>query len=163
MDILKQKRITDGGNGYLRNCVNYAFKEKTEPGEELVETTGYGVNDTDPKLAYEQMMAVKEYYGKTGDNPVMQFIISYDTNVQDADTVCKHTEQIADYFNGDYQMITAVHKENQGGSKYHSHIIMNPVNLNTGKLYHSGISELKQLAMHVNKVTGNYCKTEIER
>lgn len=34
-------------------------------------------------------------------------------------------------------MITAVHKEDQGGSKYHGYIIMNSVNLNNGKLYHS--------------------------
>lgn len=72
--------------------------------------TGYGVSNTNPQLAYDQMQAVKEYYGKTEDNPVMHFIISYDQNVQDADTACKYTGQIADYFNGDYQMITAVHK-----------------------------------------------------
>lgn len=34
-------------------------------------------------------------------------------------------------------MITAVHKEYQDGSKYHGYIIMNSVNLNNGKLYHS--------------------------
>lgn len=163
MDLLKQKRVTDNGNDYFRHCVNYSFKEKIEPGEKLIDITGYGVSDTEPKLAYDQMYAVKEYYGKTGDNPVMHFIISYDQNVQNADTACKYTEQIADYFSGDYQMITAVHKENQGGSQYHGHIIMNTVNLNDGKLYHSGITELKQFAMHVHEVTGNYCKTEIEK
>lgn len=163
MDILKQKRITDNGNDYFRHCVNYPFKEKIESGEELVETKGYSVNDTDPKLAYDQMYAVKEYYGKTGDNLVMHFVVSYDQDIQDAGTACKYTEQIAEYFNGDYQMLAAVHKENQGVSQYHGHIIMNTVNFNDGKLYHSGISELKQLAMHVHEVTGNYCKTEIEK
>lgn len=163
MDILKQKRITDNGNNYFRHCVDYPFKEKLESGEKRVETKGYGVSDADPKLAYNQMYAVKEYYGKTGDNPVMHFIISYDKNVQDADTACAYTEQIVDYFSGNYQMITAVHKENQGGSQYHGHIIMNSVNINDGKLYHSGITELKQLAMHVNEVTGNYCKPYIEK
>ena len=163
MDILKQKRITDNGNNYFRHCVDYSFKEKLESGEERVETKGYGVSDTDPKLAYDQMYAVKEYYGKTGDNPVMHFIISYDKNVQDADTACAYTEQIANYFSANYQMITAVHKEDQGGSQYHGHIIMNTVNLNDGKLYHSGITELKQLAMHVNEVTENYCKPYIEK
>lgn len=163
MDLLKQKRITNNGDDYFRHCVNYPFKAKTEPGEELVDITGYGVSNTDPQLAYDQMQAIKEYYGKTGDNPVMHFIISYDQNVQDANTACKYTGQIADYFSEDYQMITAVHKEDQGGSQYHGHIIMNSVNLNDGKLYHSGITELKQLAMHVHEVTGNYCKTEIEK
>ena len=60
-------------------------------------------------------------------------------------------------------MITAVHKEDQGGSKYHGYTIMNSVNLNNGKLYHSGNSELKKLAMHIYEVTGNYCKPENEK
>lgn len=66
MDVLKQKRVTDNGDGrgYFRHCVEYPFKEKPEPGEELVETRGYGVSDTDPNLAYDQMYEVKKYYGK---------------------------------------------------------------------------------------------------
>lgn len=55
-------------------------------------------------------------------------------------------------------MITAVHQKDQGNSLYHAHIIINSVDYNTGKLYHSGHTELKQLAMHVHDVTGNYCK-----
>ena len=55
-------------------------------------------------------------------------------------------------------MITAVHQKDQGNSLYHAHIIMNSVDYNTGKLYHSGLDELKQLAMQVHDVTGNYCK-----
>lgn len=162
MDVLKQKRITDGGNSYLSNCVNYAFKEKTEPDEELVETTGYGVSDIDPKLAYDQMYAVKEYYSKTGDNPVMHFIISYDQNVQDANTACKYTKQITDYFSGNYQMITAVHRENQGGSQYHAHIIMNSVNYHNGKLYNSSPEEIAKLRDHTADVTGRTCRFYFE-
>ena len=35
MDILTQKRITDNGDGrgYFRNCIEYAFKEKSEETE----------------------------------------------------------------------------------------------------------------------------------
>ena len=66
MDILKVIRHTDGGDKYLENGVNYNFKEKTEVGEKLVETVGYGVSGTNPNQAHDQMYAVKEYYGKTG-------------------------------------------------------------------------------------------------
>ena len=162
MDILKQKRITNGGDKYLENAVNYAYKEKPEPDEELIQTKGYGVCDTNPKYTYDQMHAVKEYYGKTGDNPLMHFVVSFDNNVDTAEQACAYTEEIAAKFSDDYQMITAVHQEDQGGSQYHAHIIMNSVNLNNGKLYHSGISELHELAMHVHDVTGNYCKPDIE-
>lgn len=165
MDILTQKRITDNGEGkgYFRNCVGYGYKEKLELGEALIETKGYGVSDTNEEHAYEQMNAVKEYFGKTGDNPVMHFVVSYDNkSVSDADTACAYTEQVADYFKGQYQMITAVHQENQGNSLYHAHIVMNTVNVNTGKLYHSGRKELSALAMKVHDVTGNYCKAFIK-
>ena len=166
MDILTQKRITDNGEGrgYFRNCIDYTYKEKLEPGEALIETKGYGVCDTNPDYTYEQMRDVKEYYGKTGDNPVMHFVVSYDRRtVKDAATACRYTEQIADFHKGDYQPITAVHKENQGNSLYHAHFVMNTVNINNGKLYHSGKSELRQFAMHVHDVTGNYCKPEIKK
>ena len=82
MEILTQKRITNNGEGagYFRHCINYTYKEKLEPGESLVQTKGYGVCDTNPDHTYDQMYAVKEYYGKTGDNPVMHFVVSYDKN-----------------------------------------------------------------------------------
>ena len=61
------------------------------------------------------MYNVKEYYGKTGDNPVMHFVVSYDhSTVTEAQTACEYTDKIADYFKDRYQMITAVHQEDQG-------------------------------------------------
>jgi len=166
MDVLTQKRITDNGEGmgYFRNCIDYCYKEKQEPGESLIETKGYGVSDTNEEHTYEQMNAVKEYFGKTGDNPVMHFVVAYDKkNVTDSNTASAYTQKIAGFFKNDYQMITAIHQENQRGSLYHAHIVMNTVNINTGKLYHSGIPELQKLAMHVNNVTGNYCKPIIKK
>lgn len=166
MDILKQKRVTDNGDGkgYFRNCVEYPYKEKPEPDEELIETRGYNVNDTDPDMTYDQMYAVKDYYGKTGDNPVMHFILSYDKrNVSDAETACAFTEKVAGLFSDDYQVLTATHKEDQGGSLYHAHFIVNTVDIHTGRLYHSGQRELTDLAVSIYNITGNYCKPEIFR
>jgi len=166
MDILTQKRITNNGDGsgYFRHCVNYVYKDKLESGEARIETKGYGVTETSEQHTYDQMAAVKRYFGKTRDNPVMHFVISYDNKtVADAETACAHTEKIANYFAPDYQLITAVHQEDQGSSLYHAHLVMNTVNIHNGRLYHSGISELQDLARHVHNVTGNYCKTEIKK
>ena len=54
MDILTQKRITDNGDGkgYFRNCVDYLYKEKPEPGEELVLIRSFGVSCYHPKHTY---------------------------------------------------------------------------------------------------------------
>ena len=165
MVILTQKRITDNGDGkgYFLHCIDYVYKEKPEPGEELVITRSFGVSCYNPIHTYKQMYAVKKYFGKTGDNPIMHFVISFDNKVQDADTACDYMYQIALYFADDYQVIYAVHKENQGGSKYHGHIMVNTVNYKNGKLYHSGWKELGELAMHVREVTGNYCKPQIKK
>jgi len=166
MDILTQKRITDNGEGagYFRNCIDYVYKKKPDPGEALIETKGYGVCDTNADHTFEQMAAVKDYYGKTGDNPVMHWILSFDKKtVQDADIACKYTEEVVSFFDDNYQVITGVHQEDQGGSLYHAHIVLNSVDVNTGKLYHSGRKELSELSKHIYGITGNYCKTEIKK
>lgn len=156
MVVIKVKRDTCGGEKYLKNAVNYVGDGRA------VEVRGYGVDPYNAKNTYDQMMTVKKYFGKTGDNPLMHFVISYDNTVTDRETASIMTEQIAKDFADEYQLLTGIHEENQGGSFYHAHIIMNSVNLNDGKLYHSGITELKQLAMHVHEVTGNYCSIKLE-
>ena len=163
MVILTQKRITDNGNGkgYFRNCINYVYKEKSEQGEKLILTRGFGVSDTSPEHTYQQMYAVKKYFGKTGDNPIMHFVVSFDNNVQDADTACDHMYKIAQLFADKYQVIYAVHKEDQGGSQYHGHIMVNSVNYKNGKLYHSGRKELGDLAIAIKDITGSYCRPDI--
>ena len=60
-------------------------------------------------------------------------------------------------------MLTTVHQEDQGNSLYHAHIIMNTVDYNNGRLYHSGIQELQSLAMHVYSITGDFCKSIIKK
>ena len=164
MVILKQKRITNNGQGkgYFRNCIDYIYKEKTEPGEEVILRSGFGVSYSNPEHTYNQMYAVKKYYGKTGDNPVMHFIVSFDNTVWNSLIACDYMSKIVKLFVPDYQLIYAVHKENQNGSQYHGHIIVNTVNYNNGKLYHSGIQELVNLAIKIKNITGIYCKTEIE-
>lgn len=166
MEILTQKRVTDNGDGrgYFRNCVDYVYKDKLEPGEERVMTKGYGVCDTNADYTYEQMREVKKYHGKIGDNPVMHFVVSFDRRtVNDAETACRYTDKIASFLKGDYQTIAAVHKENQGNSEFHSHFVVNTVNYKDGKLYHSGRKELGELAMHIHEITGGYCKAEIKK
>lgn len=134
------------------------YKEKPEPDEERIDTMGYGVCDTNPDYTYEQMIATKKYYGKIGENPVVHLMAAFDKKtVHDEATARKYTEDIAAFFK-DHQTIAAQHKENQGNSLYHAHYMFNSVNGKDDKLYHSGKSELKQLAMHIHEVTGNYCR-----
>ena len=115
-----------------------------------------------PKRVYQRVLRHEYYKGldieKMGDNPVMHFMVAFDKKtVHDEATARKYTDDIAAFFK-DHQTIAALHKEDQVNSLYHAHYMVNSVNAKNGKLYHSGKSELKQLAMHVHEVTGNYCR-----
>lgn len=61
-----------------------------------------------------------------------------------------------------YQLITGIHEENQGGSFYHAHMIMNSVNYHNGKLYNSSPEEIAKLRDHVADVTGRICRFYFE-
>lgn len=113
MVVIKVKRDTCGGEKYLKNAVNYVGDGRA------VEIRGYGVDPYNTKNTYDQMMAVKKYFGKTSDNPLMHFVISYDNTVTDRETASFMTEQIAENLVDKYQLITGIHEENQGGSRYH--------------------------------------------
>lgn len=82
---------------------------------------GCGVSDRNPELACSQMYAVKKYYGKTGDNPLIHFVVSFENRICDTATACAYIRQIADFLRNNYQ-----------------------------------------LAMYINKITGNFCKIDIE-
>lgn len=102
MVVIKVKRDTCGGEKYLKNAVNYVGDGRA------VEVRGYGVDPYNTKNTYDQMMTVKKYFGKTGDNPLMHFVISYDNTVTDRETASLMTAQIAE--------ISAVDRDSRGKS-----------------------------------------------
>ena len=156
MVILKVIRHTDGGEAYLRNALNYVEDDRA------IALKGYGVDAHDPGNAFDQMMSVKGYYGKTGDNPLMQFIVNYDNTVADSKTASDMTEQIVGGLAENYQLVTAIHDKHRGSSHYHAHIIMNSVNYNDGRLYNSSIEHLNELRQHISEVTGRCCKIKFK-
>lgn len=156
MVVIKVKRDTCGGEKYLKHAVNYVGDGRA------VELRGYGVDPYNTKNTYDQMMAVKKYFGKTSDNPLMHFVISYDNTVTDRETASFMTEQIAENLVDKYQLITGIHEENQGGSRYHAHMIMNSVNYHNGKLYNSCPEEIAKLRDRVAYVTGQKCRFYFE-
>ena len=54
-------RNTHDGLDYLQNAVNYVSDSRAMCGG------GYGVDPYDPRAAYDQMLAVKGYYGKQAE------------------------------------------------------------------------------------------------
>lgn len=156
MVVIKVKRDTCGGEKYLKNAVNYVGDGRA------MEVRGYGVDPYNTKNIYDQMMTVKKYFGKTGDNPLMHFVISYDNAVTDRETASLMTAQIAENLSDEYQLLIGIHKEDQEGSLYHAHMIMNSVNYHNGKLYNSSPEEIAKLRDHTADVTGRTCRFYFE-
>lgn len=115
---------------------------------------GYGVDPYNADYAYYQMMANKSYFGKTGDNPLLHVIVSFDDSVTDADTARKMTEQCAGYYTSDYQVLYCTHEKERGCSHYHGHILINSVGYNNGRMINSSVGNMYQFCEHVARVTG---------
>ena len=64
-------RNTYGGDWYLRKGCFYVTNHQRAyaPG-------GHGVDYTDAYSCYDDMAAVKRYYGKTSDNPLLHIVVS---------------------------------------------------------------------------------------
>ena len=154
---IKVKRDSSGGNAYMKNALHYVHDKN---GERPLSLHGNGVDPTSADAAYEQMYAVKHYFGKTSGNPIVHLIVSYDKTVQDAETACRYTEQIAAYYADQFQTLQCTHEKLHGKSRYHTHIIANSVSFVNGMMFRSGVPEMQGFCHHVEQVTG--CKTRLD-
>ena len=82
MVIVKIKRDISGENRYLKNAVRYVHDKKGVP---PIFLSGNGVDYTSAQKAFDQMYAVKQYFGKTSGNPLVHFMICFDKSVTTAD------------------------------------------------------------------------------
>ena len=134
MGILKVITKAEADNIYLANSILYVTGKHTIPG-------CYGGANVCPELAYEQMMAVKRYFGKTSGNQLVHFVVSFNNSLYDEEEILGLGYRIAQYFGNRYQLVFGVHQRvsharNGTVSSYkHLHIIMNSVSFVDGKMY----------------------------
>jgi len=153
MGIFKVIRHTNYHGNYLYEAVKYVLH-----GEAMI---GYkGSPNMDVYHAYNQMMAVKHYFGKTSGNPLFHFVISYHSrNVYDVEWVIQKTAWIADYFRERYQVIWCVHQkgEKKNGKRlpslFHAHIVINSVSYVDGKMFSGTKSEIYAFLEHIKSCT----------
>lgn len=157
MVVVKVKRNTAGEGNYLKNACNYVADKRA------IEVNGYGVSSDNAKNAYEQMMTVKKYYGKTSGNPLLHVVVSYDGSVKSAEQACELSRKCAEYYNPDYQTLCCTHEKDRGCSNYHSHIIINSVNYNDGHMINSSIENMNDFCKYVGDITGSKTKLCFEK
>ena len=108
----------------------------------------------DVEDAYMQMLAVKQYFGKTSGNPLVHIVVSFDGPTNTAEYAAYAAPLIAGYFKDNYQVMWGVHPADSDSSHYHTHILLNSVNLMNGTLFHSGPYEVNGFCNHVKTITG---------
>ena len=148
MGIIKVIQNTKSTGNYLFNALNYIKRD-------AVAYSGYRV---DSDNAYEQMMIVKKYFGKTSGNQLMHFIISFNENFDDPKECMKYAYRFAKYFGNRFQVCYALHFkiacDDNGVVKsfYHLHMILNSVSYVDGKMFSDGKDSINKFMEYVSKI-----------
>ena len=150
MVVIKVKRDTDAGLNYLKNACLYL-----ENDEKSLFTGGCGI---DPDKAYEHMLKVRKYFGKTSGNPLIHFIVSFDETVVTVDTAILLAERLTNFYCNQYQILWCVHFKQRGCSNFHVHFIINSVSFINGMMFHSSASEISRFANYAEIVLNRKVK-----
>lgn len=141
MPIIKFANGKNCGTDALKNGIKYILNpQKTS--HDLI----YG-NGIDLDSPYEDMHTVQTLLRKNTGRRYIHYIISFDTGVS-AKTAYKVSTKCANYFSEDYQYVLAVHTNTPN---IHAHIIMNAVNIRTGKKFSQSKVELFKFRDYINQ------------
>ena len=148
MGVVIVKCGDPGDEEHLKNLDHYMSDDRK------LMIGGNGVNYTDDKAVAKQMACVKEHFGKTKNRSHVQVILPYNEQGITAEKTCEYTKEAAAYFDKDYQTLYCAHQPDDHCNYYHSHIMINPVNIHNGKMMETDPLSLKPFCEHVEKVTG---------
>ncbi|ANU46060.1 hypothetical protein ADH76_15535 [Enterocloster clostridioformis] len=137
MAITKTMHMKASGKGkidiHLEHAINYILQPKKLGDANLAG----GINCL-PDMAYQQMKATKQMFGKTGGRQGYHFVISLKPDEGTPEIMYDIAMRFAEEaFGGEYETVVAVHTDR---NHLHAHIIINSVNMVTGYKfqYHEG-------------------------
>lgn len=110
---------------HLEHSINYILQPK-----KLGEANLAGGINCLPEMAYRQMKATKQMFGKTGGRQGYHFVISLKPGEGTPEIMYDIAMRFAEEaFAGEYEAVMAVHTDRE---HLHAHIIINSVNMVTG-------------------------------
>ena len=110
---------------HLEHSINYILQPK-----KLGEANLAGSINCLPEMAYRQMKATKQMFGKTGGRQGYHFVISLKPGEGTPEIMYDIAMRFAgEAFAGEYEAVVAVHTDRE---HLHAHIIINSVNMVTG-------------------------------
>ncbi|MBQ7358811.1 MAG: relaxase/mobilization nuclease domain-containing protein [Lachnospiraceae bacterium] len=110
---------------HLEHSINYILQPKKLGKANLV-----GGSNCLPDMAYRQMKATKQMFGKTGGRQGYHFVISLKPGEGTPEIMYDIGMRFAEEtFHGEYEAVVAVHTDR---NHLHAHIVINSVNMVTG-------------------------------
>ena len=113
----------------------------------------YGVSYHNIDEFYHQMKCVQQYFGTNTNQEVIHLIVEYGDLVKDDKTACACSESCAEYFIKDYQVYYCTH-QSMGSDKYHTHLLVNPVSYNDGKVLSTNVEACENFRKYLQRVIG---------
>jgi len=132
----------------LNKCIKYITNDKKSNQEYI---GGIGVDLNSP---YEDMVLIKSLHRKLSGRQHIHWMCSYET--QNTLELCKVKElatEIAEYFSNGFQMVWATHINTE---HYHTHFVVNTVNVYSGRKFSQSQSDLRRLKEFVNMKFAEY-------
>lgn len=146
MSVYKRCASTDRNIMRIAERVSYIFDpNKTRP--ELCHTLGVA-----RRTVYDDMVFIKQLYGKTDGRQYLHWVVSYDSGVPE--TVADQVGQaVLRLLNGQYQAIMATHTNT---ANFHNHFLINTVNLASGNKFSESISDMLVFRDKINAILEFY-------
>lgn len=137
----------------MNNIFPYVMnREKTD--ENLIS----GINCS-PDTALQEFMFVKKQFKKEDGRTYVHIVQSFSP---DDDLTPEVAHEIglrfAEYF-PEYQILIATHRDH---AHLHNHVILNSVNMETGKKFHQSAAEMRQVKEYSNRLCREYDLSETE-
>lgn len=146
MSIIKFINGKNRGNQSLKDAISYVTDpEKTT--DEYID-----VNGIDPEYAYQDMIAMQRFYGQDEGRRFVHYILSFDKGVS-KDEAWEICQEAASYYGEDFQYIMAVHCNT---ANLHMHVVLNAVNVRTGRKFSQSKGELQKFKDCVNSILERY-------
>lgn len=158
MVIVKKIEKPKAKEDYIINAFKYVACKK-----ECVDVHGFNVNPHNPLDAYNSMIFVKNFYGKTSDDPLVHIVVSFDKTVADDIIACTHAMNIAVYFREFFQVFWGVHKKEREDSFYHVHYVINTISYKNGQRFNANSDNMKQFCRYVSEITKSKTRLKFDK
>ena len=133
---------------HLEHSINYILQPK-----KLGEANLVGGINCLPDMAYQQMKATKQMFGKTGGRQGYHFVISLKPDEGTPKIMYDIAMRFAqEAFRGEYEALVAVHTDR---NHLHAHIVINSVNMVTGYKFQYGNGDWKA---YFQPITNKLCE-----